>query len=148
MAGSGDRFSGEGVELWQGRQADRKRGNGRLADQSGIQRWLFRSVRESMAEFRFVTTWRIEAPVDEVCAAICDCLRWQVWWRGVEKVEELETGGDDGIGSRRRFTWRGRLPYRLTFDMRVTRFVPLTLLEGEASGEVEGIGRWRFASEG
>ena len=101
-----------------------------------------------MAEFRFVTTWRIEAPVDEVCAAICDCLQWPVWWRGVEQVEELETGGDDGIGSRRRFTWRGRLPYRLTFDMRVTRFVPLTLLEGEASGEVEGIGRWRFASEG
>src|SRR3569623_2812389 len=134
MAGSGNRFSGEGVELWQGRQADRKCGDGRLADQSGIQRRLFRPVRECMAEFRFVTTWRIEAPVDEVCAAICDCLLWPVWWRGVEQVEELEAGGDDGIGSRRRFTWRGRLPYRLTFDMRVTRFVAQTLLEGAASG--------------
>jgi Polyketide cyclase / dehydrase and lipid transport len=101
-----------------------------------------------MAEFRFVTAWRIEAPLSRVCDAVSDCRHWPHWWKGVEKVEELDLGDPDGIGSLRRFTWRGRLPFRLTFDMRVTRIVPLTTLEGRASGEVEGVGRWHFSSEG
>ena len=66
----------------------------------------------------------------------------------MERVEEFDPGEADGIGSLRRFTWRGRLPYRISFNMRVTRVVPLTLLEGVASGEVEGIGCWHFTSEG
>ena len=40
------------------------------------------------------------------------------------------------------------LPYRLTFDMRVTRIEPLVCLEGTASGELEGHGRWSFRKEG
>lgn len=101
-----------------------------------------------MAEFRFVTVWRIEAPLPQVCDAISRCLHWPNWWKGVEKVEEFDLGDLNGIGSLRRFTWRGRLPYRLTFDMRVTRAVPLTVVEGQASGEVEGVGCWHFSSEG
>lgn len=101
-----------------------------------------------MAEFRFVTVWRIEAPLIEVCDAIFHCRHWPQWWRGVEKVEEIDPGDAGGIGSLRRFTWKGRLPYRLTFDIRVTRAVPLEVLEGRASGEVEGVGRWRFFREG
>jgi hypothetical protein len=31
--------------------------------------------------------------------------------------------------------------------MRITRIEPLVALEGEASGDVEGTGRWRFSSE-
>lgn len=101
-----------------------------------------------MAKFQFVTVWRIEAPLPRVCDAVSRCRYWPDWWRGVESVEEFDPGDAEGIGSLRRFTWRGRLPYRLTFDVRVTRIVPLTMLEGHASGEVEGIGRWRFSSEG
>lgn len=101
-----------------------------------------------MAEFRFVTVWRIEAPLIEVCDAIFRCRHWPQWWRGVEKVEEIDPGDAGGIGSLRRFTWKGRLPYRLTFDILVTRAVPLEVLEGRASGEVEGVGRWRFFREG
>jgi hypothetical protein len=101
-----------------------------------------------MAEFRFVTVWRIEASLPRVCDAVSQCLDWPHWWEGVEKVEEVDPGDKDGIGSLRRFTWRGRLPYRLTFDVRVTRIVPLALLEGRASGEVEGVGRWQFRDDG
>lgn len=100
-----------------------------------------------MAEFRFVTEWRIEAPLPEVCNAVSQCLLWPQWWKGAEKVEEFDPGDADGIGSVRRFTWRGRLPYRLSFDMRITRIVPMTMLEGRASGEVEGVGRWHFAND-
>ena len=98
-----------------------------------------------MAEFRFITIWRIEAPLASVCDAISQCLHWPKWWKGVEQVEELAPGDIHGIGSVRRFTWKSRLPYRLTFDVRVTRAEPLSLLEGRASGEVEGLGRWRFS---
>ena len=34
--------------------------------------------------------------------------------------------------------------YRLTFDMRITCIKPLAAIEGMASGELEGTGRWLF----
>lgn len=100
-----------------------------------------------MAEYKFITEWRIDAPLTEVCDAISHCLDWPAWWKGVEKVEKLASGDADGIGSVHRFTWKGRIPYRFTFDIRMTRFVPLTLLEGQANGEVIGTGRWGFSRE-
>lgn len=101
-----------------------------------------------MAEFRFTTVWHIEAPLAQVSDAISHVLQWPRWWKGVERVEELEAGDADGLGSLRRFTWRGRLPYRLRFDVRVTQIIPLSLVEGRASGEVEGVGRWLLSSDG
>ncbi|HKJ22741.1 MAG TPA: SRPBCC family protein [Gammaproteobacteria bacterium] len=101
-----------------------------------------------MAEFQFVTVWRIEAPLTKVCDAVSQCIHWPRWWKGVVSVQELELGDAQGVGSLRRFTWKGRLPYRLTFDLRVTRVVPLTILEAHATGEVEGTGRWQFSKEG
>jgi hypothetical protein len=101
-----------------------------------------------MAQYRFVTLWHIEAPLDAVCAAIEHSLMWPQWWRCVERVEELTPGDASGIGSVRRYTWKGRLPYRLTFDICVTHIEPLATVEGIASGEVEGHGRWSFSSDG
>lgn len=97
-----------------------------------------------MAEIKLITEWRIAAPLAEVYDAITLCLEWPHWWRGGEKVERLVSGNADGTGSVYRFTWRGRIPYRLTFDMRVTRVVPFSLIEGQASGEVQGTGQWHF----
>lgn len=103
--------------------------------------------KAKVAEYKFITEWRIDAPLSEVCDAISNCLDWPAWWKGVEKVEKLASGDADGIGSVHRFTWKGRIPYRFTFDIRMTRFVPLTLLEGQANGEVIGTGRWDFSRE-
>lgn len=47
-----------------------------------------------------------------------------------------------------RLVWHGKLPYRLSFDMRVSRVEPYELIEGTATGELEGSGVWRFLSEG
>jgi len=99
-------------------------------------------------EFRFVTVWRIEAPLEAVCEAISHSLSWPQWWRNVERVEELVSGDARGIGSVRRYTWRGRLPYRLRFDICVVDAEPLAAVAGVASGDVEGRGRWSFSSEG
>ena len=85
-------------------------------------------------EYRFSTIWRLDAPVQEVWAAIHDSARWPEWWNNVERVDQLEAGSDQGVGVVQRYTWKGRLPYRLVFDMRVTRVDPLVALEGKASG--------------
>lgn len=99
-------------------------------------------------EYRFITVWHIEAPLEAVCDAIYHSLSWPQWWRNVERVEELAPGDARGIGSVRRYTWRGRLPYRLTFDICVVHDEPLATIEGIASGDVEGKGRWSFSADG
>jgi hypothetical protein len=101
-----------------------------------------------MAELCFVTLWTIEAPRSAVCDAIEHSLEWPQWWPGVEKVGEIARGDANGIGSVRRYLWKSRLPYRLRFDIRVTSMQRLTMVEGVASGDVEGVGRWSFTSEG
>ncbi|MES1982963.1 MAG: SRPBCC family protein [Pseudomonadota bacterium] len=101
-----------------------------------------------MAEFNFVTVWHIEAPLAQVCDAISACKDWPNWWKNVKKVEEIDLGDAHGIGSLRRFTWKGPIPYPLTFDIRVIQAVPLKILEGHASGELEGVGFWHFTSVG
>jgi hypothetical protein len=79
-----------------------------------------------------------------VWEAIHDAERWPGWWRGVERVVELEPGGEDGVGQRARHTWKSKLPYEITFEVRTTGCERPHLLEGEASGELAGTGRWRM----
>jgi uncharacterized protein YndB with AHSA1/START domain len=96
----------------------------------------------AMSRYRFVTDWHVDAPLERVWDAIYDSERWPEWWRGVLAVAPVTAGTSEGAGEVRRYTFRGRLPYSLTFDMRVTRSDPHDLLEGRASGELEGTGTW------
>ncbi len=97
-----------------------------------------------MAAYRFLTTWCVGAPVQDVWDVISASDRYPEWWKGVRKVVELEPGGENGVGALSRFQWRSRLPYSLEFDMRVTRCEPPYLLEAHASGELAGVGTWRL----
>jgi carbon monoxide dehydrogenase subunit G len=101
-----------------------------------------------MPAYRFVTIWRLEAPIDRVFEAIDDVEAWPVWWPSVKLVERLEDGGPDGIGAVHRMTFVGKLPYRLRFDMRVTRREPPTDVAGAATGELEGVGEWTLHADG
>jgi len=101
-----------------------------------------------MANYEFVTIWRLPAGVEPVWNEIWDVMKWPEWWRGVVSVQEIEKGGPDGVGSLRRFTWKSALPYQLTLDMRTTRVVRHERIEGTASGELSGTGIWTFAAEG
>jgi hypothetical protein len=95
-------------------------------------------------DYRFLTTWCLEAPVERVFDAIDDAAAWPSWWKGVQRTELLEEGDEDGIGRRWRLVWRSRLPYELAFESRTTRRERPWLIEGEASGELAGWGRWRL----
>jgi uncharacterized protein YndB with AHSA1/START domain len=101
-----------------------------------------------MAEYRFLTTWLIEAERERVWDAIYESERWPEWWQGVIETERLEEGDTDGVGQYGRYVWKSKLPYRLEFFVLTTRVERPLLLEGEASGELAGTGRWRLFSEG
>jgi hypothetical protein len=102
-----------------------------------------------MAKYHFVSTWRLQAPVERVWEEISHAERWPDWWKYVVSVDELEPGTADGVGRRQRLLFRTRLPYTLGFDLRVTRVEAPSVLEAEATGELEGTGRWTLtASDG
>src|SRR5215213_7508762 len=97
-----------------------------------------------MSDYRFVTTWCLGAPIEQVFDAIEDTARWPQWWKGVREAELLEGGDERGVGRLWRLVWRSRLPYDLAFESRVTRLERPHLLEGTATGELIGVGRWRL----
>jgi uncharacterized protein YndB with AHSA1/START domain len=101
-----------------------------------------------MAEFRFVTTWCIEAPIDDTYRVLTESRYWPSWWKSLIEVEELALGDSHGIGRAYRYTWKSRLGYCLCFDIRVTRVQVPRLIEGAASGDVQGVGRWQLIEEG
>jgi uncharacterized protein YndB with AHSA1/START domain len=101
-----------------------------------------------VAAYRFLTTWVLGSPIEPVWDAIFDAERWPEWWPGVESVVELEPGGEHKVGSLARHRWRSRLPYAVEFESRTTRVEPPYLIEGAASGELAGEGRWRLFERG
>jgi hypothetical protein len=101
-----------------------------------------------MATYKFVTIWPVDAPLENVWNEILHSEFWPAWWKGVENVVELKRGNKSGVGSVRRYTWKSRLPYRLTFDLETMRVEPMSLIDGVATGELEGRGLWRFFADG
>jgi len=101
-----------------------------------------------MKAYDFVTIWRVKAPVETVWNEIYHSSEWPTWWKGVESVVEVRKGDERGVGSVHRYTWKSKLPYRLSFDMQTTRVEPPLLLEGKAIGELEGRGLWRLSTDG
>ena len=94
----------------------------------------------SWREYRFLTTWLLEAERERVWDAIYDSERWPEWWRGRR--------GGRAARRRRRGRDRPGRPLRLALAAAVPR--PLRdhddagraprLLEGDAVGELAGIG--------
>jgi len=101
-----------------------------------------------MGEYRFLTTWLLEADRGRIWDAIYDSERWPEWWKGVLEAEKLEEGDESGVGQYGRYVWKSKLPYRLEFFVRTTRVERPHLLEGDASGELAGVGRWRLFEQG
>lgn len=100
-----------------------------------------------MAEYAFVTAWRLAAPREAVFEVLHASEGWPEWWRGLERVVKLEDGDADGRGSLGRYTWRSALGYRLEFDVRITRVERPHRLDGQAVGELSGSGSWRLYEE-
>ncbi len=95
-------------------------------------------------EYRFLTTWLIEAPVVAVWEAIYDADTWSEWWPGLVGAERHSSGEETGVGQRGRYRWRAAVRYGVSFEMVSTRVEAPRLLEGKASGDLDGSGVWRL----
>lgn len=100
-----------------------------------------------MTNYEFITVWRVAAPVEKVWEVIKDSERWDQWWKGVLRVEQLRAGDAAGVGKIVRSRWKSALPYTLEFDSEVVRIEPLRLIESRAFGELEGTGIWTLTAE-
>jgi hypothetical protein len=98
-----------------------------------------------MTAYAFVTLWKIQAPIERVWEALYHPDEWPTWWPNVESVVELAPGGVDGVGCRRRYTWKTPLRYKLSFEMTTTRVERPRILEGRAKGELDGTGCWMLS---
>jgi uncharacterized protein YndB with AHSA1/START domain len=92
-------------------------------------------------DFHLVSDWSFTASHEAVWAALTAPGEWPGWWRAVAKVKQPTQGNAAGVDAVRRMTWRTALPYTLTFDMRMTRIEPMSLIEGRVEGKLDGIGR-------
>jgi uncharacterized protein YndB with AHSA1/START domain len=101
-----------------------------------------------MATYSFVTHWRFDAPIERVFAAIRVYQEWPSWWPSIKSARQLRAGDADGIGETVEFVFRTRLPYTLGFTMTTTSVTPPTAIDGRASGELAGTGRWRLEPDG
>ena len=101
-----------------------------------------------MADYAFVTLWHVAAPIERVWQAIADVERWPDWWKAIARVEVVQPGAPDGAGRVVNLTFRTALPYSLTFETKTVRSEPPRLLEAQARGDLEGVGRWTLTPDG
>jgi hypothetical protein len=100
-----------------------------------------------MTDYHFVSTWRLQAPIERVWEEIFHTEHWPSWWKYVHRVDQLDPGDADGLGRRQHLVFTTRLPYRLGFDIRVRRIEPPTTLEAVATGELDGVGCWTLTPD-
>jgi len=131
--------------MW--RISSQESSNLKSQEKSGAVLSLEPALALTMPRFEFATLWRFEAPLDAVWDAVYHSENWPQWWRGLTSVVRLSPEGSDVVGSVQRFTWKGALPYRLTFDILTTRVEHQSLIEGVASGDLAGVGTWRLSWE-
>ena len=48
-----------------------------------------------MKDYKFVTIWRVKAPIESVWNEIYHSLDWPKWWKGVEDVVEVSNGDEN-----------------------------------------------------
>lgn len=98
-----------------------------------------------MANYRFLTVWWTPAIPERVWEALANYAIWPSWWRGIQSVEVVRRGDESGVGTVLRQQWRSWVPYTLVFDLEMLRIEGGRLLDGRASGDLEGTCRWTLA---
>ena len=97
-----------------------------------------------VADYRFLTTWIVDAPIEPVWDVVYAIERWPEWWPGVRSVAELSHGEGNGEGSVYRHVWRSKIPYAVRFDVTVTSVRPPNLIAANAEGGLAGTGTFRL----
>lgn len=96
-------------------------------------------------DYCFTSQWLIEAEYRRAARAVEDVERWNEWWRGLEKLEILQSRRDH-VGSMILGQWRTS-GYRLEIIIEITEHVPEKLLRFKASEDLVGEGSWIIRSK-
>ena len=62
------------------------------------------------ADYHYVSTWQLQAPIERVWAAISQLEQLPAWYPAVQQVRTLTAGDPAAVGSRVRYLLKGRLP--------------------------------------
>ena len=101
------------------------------------------------AEHRLLTRWQIYGTAREISDVLDRTTELTRWWPSVYlDAEEIDRGGEDGIGRRVRLRTKGWLPYTLDWELRVTESRHPFGFSIEASGDLAGTGVWTFEPAG
>lgn len=98
----------------------------------------------SADDYQLVSIWHLDAPAEQVWQVLIEAERWPDWWPFVEAVEKIAPGEPSGQHSVWRYTWKTMLPYKLRFELCVTRIEAPALLEANVTGDVAGRGICRI----
>jgi hypothetical protein len=100
-------------------------------------------------EYHFIDKWRVAGDVKEVADIIDDALSLPRWWPSVYfEVNEIEAGGEGGLGKLISLRAAGWLPYTLRINFRTVESRYPNGFSMEASGDLEGTGIWTFEQDG
>ena len=103
----------------------------------------------STNDYHFVDKWRVEAGLTEVADIIEDALSLPRWWPSVYfAVQEIEPGGEGGVGKLISLRAGGWLPYTLRINFRTIASNYPHGFTLEADGDLEGAGIWIFEEDG
>jgi hypothetical protein len=98
----------------------------------------------TMNNYRFQTVWWTPAVIDQIWETLASYADWPTWWRGIQNVEVVRRGDESGVGTVLRQGWRSWVPYTLVFELEMLQIESRRLLDGRASGDLEGICKWTF----
>ncbi|MFH2092510.1 MAG: hypothetical protein ABIJ31_09120 [Pseudomonadota bacterium] len=95
-------------------------------------------------QYSFSTSWDIDAPLELVWNELINYQKWPTWCRSLEKIEQR--GFFDAVkrGNTIRSTWKGVLPYRITFDSVVDNVTQYSFLSFDVTGDLYGQGMCYF----
>jgi uncharacterized protein YndB with AHSA1/START domain len=102
-----------------------------------------------MAEYRFLTVWVFDTPIEQVWQAIFDLENWSSWWPAVESAVEIQPTLANRIGSIWQVTWKMPLGYQLAVNTTLQRIEPFHELAAIAQGKIKALaatGLWQLAT--
>jgi hypothetical protein len=100
-------------------------------------------------DYHFIDRWQVQASVEEVADILEDALSLSRWWPSVYfEMQELEPGGEHGIGKLISLRAGGWLPYTLRINFRTVESRYPYGFSMDATGDLEGKGVWTLEQEG
>ena len=101
------------------------------------------------SDYEFFTEWRVAGTIQEVKDVLGDAASLPRWWPSVYlQLDEVESGGPDGLGRVLDLHTKGWLPYTLRWTLRITEPITDSGFALTATGDLEGTGRWAFTQDG